>query len=291
MNAATQETGPALEGVLPVDKPAGMTSHDVVSRIRKISGIRRVGHAGTLDPDATGVLVVCLGAATRLSDLLADGGKRYVCGLTLGITTSTEDASGTELTVRDASSVTELALREVIPRFLGNNLQIPPMVSAVHHEGKRLYELAREGITVDRQPRRISVTALTLETFTAGNPARATLAIACGKGTYVRTLCADIGEALGCGGHMSWLQRTAVGNITIANCVPLGNLTRENVASYLLSTASAVSDLRRIDVDRSESVDLAHGRSVRRQNLGVNALVAGPVAAVDNDGRCDWDAV
>ena len=144
-------------GILNIDKPAGMTSHDVVARVRRLARIKRVGHAGTLDPDATGVLLVCLGTATRLAEYLAAAGKAYRATLALGATTTTEDASGNVLTRADASGVGEPTLRAVLPRFVGEIEQTPPMVSAVHHEGRRLYELAREGITVERSARTISV--------------------------------------------------------------------------------------------------------------------------------------
>jgi len=176
-----------MNGVLNIDKPAGMTSHDVVARVRRIAHLKRVGHAGTLDPDATGVLLVCLGAATRISDFLADEGKQYWATLALGVTTTTEDASGEVLTKSDASHLTEADLAAVLPRFLGDVSQIPPMVSAVHHEGRRLYELAREGITVERAARTIRIAALVMADFMPGEVATATLDIACGKGTYIRT--------------------------------------------------------------------------------------------------------
>ena len=230
-----------MNGLLNLDKPAGMTSHDVVGRVRRIAHLKRVGHAGTLDPDATGVLLVCLGQATRLSDYLADEGKAYRAVLALGQTTTTEDASGKVLTQADAAHVTEADLRALLPRFIGDVQQVPPMVSAVHHEGKRLYELARAGVTVEREARTIRIDAIELVEFTPGALALATLDISCGKGTYIRTLCADLGAALGVGGHMASLRRTRVGVFTAGAATPLDALTPENLPGLLVSPADALA--------------------------------------------------
>ena len=229
-----------MNGILNIDKPAGMTSHDVVGRIRRLAHLKRVGHAGTLDPDATGVLLVCLGQATRLSDYLADEGKAYRAVLALGQTTTTEDASGKVLTEADASHMTADDLAALLPRFTGDIAQIPPMVSAVHHEGKRLYELARAGITVERTARTIHIDSITLLDFTPGVLATAALEIICGKGTYIRTLCADLGAALGVGGHMASLRRTRVGAFTADAAAPLAELTEENLPDLIVTPAAAL---------------------------------------------------
>ncbi len=231
-----------MNGILNIDKPAGMTSHDVVGRVRRLAHQKRVGHAGTLDPDATGVLLVCLGQATRLSEYLAAEGKAYKAVLALGQTTTTEDASGEVLTKADASAVTKAALAALLPRFMGDIQQIPPMVSAVHHEGKRLYELARAGITVERTARTIRIDSIELLDFTPGSVATATLDITCGKGTYIRTLCADLGAALGVGGHMQSLRRTQVSRFTADAATPLDALSGENLPGLLVSSASALGD-------------------------------------------------
>ncbi len=256
-----------MNGVLSIDKPAGMTSHDVVARVRRLAHLKRVGHAGTLDPDATGVLLVCLGAATRIADYLAEEGKEYQATLALGATTTTEDASGEVLTRADASRLTEQDLREVLPRFVGDIAQTPPMVSAVHHAGRRLYELAREGITVERAARTIRIDGIELIDFRPGELALATLDVACGKGTYIRTLCADIGAALGVeghvGGHMAALRRTRVGAFTVESALPLAELTEENLPGLLVSASDA---LRRFPAhrvnDEAELDAVRHGRSL-----------------------------
>ncbi len=252
-----------MNGVLNIDKPAGMTSHDVVARVRRVAHLKRVGHAGTLDPDATGVLLVCLGAATRLSDFLADEGKQYRATLALGVTTTTEDASGEVLTRTDASHITASDLAAVLPRFLGDVSQIPPMVSAVHHEGRRLYELAREGVTVERAARTIRIDTLTMADFVPGEVATATLEVSCGKGTYIRTLCADLGAALGVGGHMATLRRTRVGAFGVEAATPLADLAEENLPTLLVSPADALDSLPAHRADNDADADaIRHGRAL-----------------------------
>ncbi|HLK59597.1 MAG TPA: tRNA pseudouridine(55) synthase TruB [Chthonomonadaceae bacterium] len=199
------------DGLLIVDKPAGMTSHDVVNAVRKLFHTKRVGHTGTLDPDATGVLVLCLGQATRLAEYLSAARKHYVTEARFGIETDTQDASGQITTTHDAAQLTEAEVEAVLPRFRGTILQIPPMVSALHHQGKRLYELAREGVTVEREARQIHIVSLELTAFIQAEHPLATLEVTCSTGTYIRTLVADIGAALGVGGMMQTLRRTWVG--------------------------------------------------------------------------------
>ncbi len=256
-------TLPGMNGVLNIDKPAGMTSHDVVARVRRLAHLKRVGHAGTLDPDATGVLLVCLGTATRLSDFLADEGKEYRATLALGATTTTEDASGEVLMRTDASHLVETDLAAVLPRFIGDISQVPPMVSAVHHQGRRLYELAREGVTVERAARAIRIDAIKLLDFTPGDMATATLGVACGKGTYIRTLCADLGAALGVGGHMALLRRTRVGGFGLQIATPLADLTEENLPGLLVAPADALDRLpaHRANTEADEAA-IRHGRAL-----------------------------
>ncbi len=253
-----------INGVLNIDKAPGMTSHDVVSRVRRIAGQKRVGHAGTLDPDATGVLLVCLGHATRLADLLAAQGKTYRAVLALGATTTTEDASGDVIATADASHITEEAFTALLPEFTGEILQVPPMVSAVHHDGKRLYELARKGITVEREARPVTIDAISLIDFTPGPAATATLDVACGKGTYIRTLCADLGDALGVGGHMSALRRTSVGVFHAGDnsSVTLEALANRGAAGCAVGASQAVSFLGERVISESELPDLFNGKDL-----------------------------
>lgn len=208
-------------GILIIDKSAGWTSHDVVAKLRGKLREKRIGHAGTLDPMATGVLPIFIGRATRAVEFAAEGEKEYVAGLKLGVTTDTQDMTGTVLAERPAA-VTADELERVLEGFRGPILQIPPMYSALKRDGKKLYELARRGVEVDREPRPITIHALTLEG--GDGPADFTLRIRCSKGTYVRTLCHDIGQALGCGGAMSALRRTMACGFTLEEALPLATV-------------------------------------------------------------------
>jgi len=258
-----------MEGVVVVDKPGGITSHDVVRRVRRIYGTKRVGHAGTLDPLATGVLVVCLGPATRIVEYLAAARKEYVAGVVFGVTTDTEDATGHLVSETDASALTEATARAVLSRFRGTIFQTPPMVSAVHHEGKRLYELARQGIEVERQPRPVEIYRLEMTAFTPGPRASATLVVECSTGTYVRTLAADIGAALGVGGMMASLQRTRVGAFTLADAFTLDDLSARQetgaLAPTLRSIADALADWPRVVLDTDDLRRVSQGQPVRRK--------------------------
>jgi tRNA pseudouridine55 synthase len=222
-----------MDGVLNLDKPAGMTSHDVVARVRRALKTKRAGHAGTLDPDATGVLVVAVGQATRLLPHLPTEPKEYVARILFGVATTTEDASGTPTAEADASALTEEAIHAVLARFHGEISQIPPMVSAVHHEGKRLYELARQGVTVEREARTVHIHAVRLSDFTPGAQAEATLHVVCGGGTYIRTLCADLGAALGLPAHMKTLVRNAVGPYRREDALSLDELAEQGAEALL----------------------------------------------------------
>lgn len=206
-----------MNGVLIVNKPQGWTSHDVVAKLRGIYQTKRVGHSGTLDPMATGVLVVFLGRATRAVELCENDEKEYVAGLKLGVITNTQDTTGEVIETRQVQ-VTDEGLRETLETFLGPQQQIPPMYSAVKIGGKKLYELARKGQTVERKPRNITIETLELLDRQADE---CRLRVRCSKGTYVRTLCHDIGEKLGCGGCMSSLRRTKAGRFGIEDALSL----------------------------------------------------------------------
>lgn len=257
-----------MSGIVVVDKPGGLTSHDVVNRIRRLYGTRRVGHTGTLDPLATGVLVVCLGRATRVVEYLTAARKEYVAGILFGVTTDTEDVSGHLITETDASALTEADVRAILPRFRGRMSQTPPMVSAVHHEGKRLHELARQGIEVERQPRVVEVYRLEMTAFAPGPRASATFIVECSTGTYIRTLAADIGAALGVGGTMASLRRTRVGAFTLADAHALEDLAARKeagtLAQTLRSVADALADWPRAMLDAEGLQRLAHGQPIRR---------------------------
>ncbi|MGI5930780.1 tRNA pseudouridine(55) synthase TruB [Pseudoflavonifractor sp.] len=219
-------------GIIVIDKPAGWTSMDVCAKIRGVLHERRVGHAGTLDPMATGVLPVFLGRATRAVEFAAEGGKEYVAGLRLGVVTNTQDTSGTVLEEKPVS-VDRAALEAALASFRGDILQIPPMYSAIKRDGKKLYELARKGQEVEREPR--PVTIYGLEVVDQTGPADYLLRVQCSKGTYVRTLCHDIGQALGCGGCMYSLRRTEAAGFSLDQAVTLDDLlSAEDPQSLLL---------------------------------------------------------
>src|SRR5947208_9593088 len=203
--------GSATDGLVVVDKPAGCTSHDVVARLRRIYGQRRVGHAGTLDPDATGVLLVGLGRATRLLRFLTETRKVYRGEVAFGVATDTLDAAGTETDRRAMPGLTRADLEALLPRFLGTIAQIPPMVSAVKVDGKRLHERARQGEVVERAPRTVRIDRIQVESFIPGEFPRARVLVECGSGTYIRSLAADLGEALGGCAHLAGLRRLQVG--------------------------------------------------------------------------------
>ena len=209
-----------MNGIVIIDKPAGWTSQDVTARLRRVFGTRRIGHGGTLDPMATGVLPVFVGRATRGVEFFEHAEKTYETELLLGVATDTEDTTGTVLFRREVS-VTPGQLTAVLERFRGEIMQIPPMYSALKVNGQKLCDLARKGRQVERQPRPVTIHELTLLSR-EGETLR--LRVRCSKGTYIRTLCADIGEALGCGGCMQALRRTQAGEYTIAEAVPLQQL-------------------------------------------------------------------
>ena len=209
-----------MDGIVIVDKPQGWTSQDVTARLRRVFGTRRIGHGGTLDPMATGVLPVFVGRATRAVEFFEHAEKTYETVLRLGITTDTEDMTGTVLT-EEKASFTEEQLQETLAAFRGEILQVPPMYSALKVNGQKLCDLARKGKTVERQPRPITIHELTL-VERGENTLR--LRIRCSKGTYIRTLCKDIGEKLGCGGCMESLRRVAAGEYTVDEAVPLQTL-------------------------------------------------------------------
>ncbi|MEA3409580.1 MAG: tRNA pseudouridine(55) synthase TruB, partial [Candidatus Eisenbacteria bacterium] len=207
--------------MLVVDKPRGLTSHDVVARVRRMTRTQKVGHAGTLDPAATGVLVVLVGKATRLAQFFVDLEKRYRGRVVLGVTTDTQDAEGRVESTADVSGVTQEQITEAFATFEGETEQIPPMVSALKRDGTPLYVLARRGEVVERAPRRITISEL--KVLSVEMP-EVEFEMKCSKGTYVRTVAADVGERLGCGGHLGQLVRTAVGPFQVEDATALNEL-------------------------------------------------------------------
>ncbi|MDD3338789.1 MAG: tRNA pseudouridine(55) synthase TruB [Lachnospiraceae bacterium] len=252
-----------INGIINVYKEAGFTSHDVVAKLRGILKQKKIGHTGTLDPDATGVLPVCLGRGTKLCDMLTDETKTYEAQVLLGVVTDTQDSSGAVLAEWEVTS-TEKMVRECAASFVGEQLQVPPMYSALKVNGKKLYELAREGKTVERKAR--PVTFYEIEILQVALP-RFTMRVHCSKGTYIRTLCHDIGEKLGCGACMDKLVRTRVGRFALEDSLKLSQIEelthKEHAAGYSFvnSIESMFVDLKKIIVSEKWDKALYNGNS------------------------------
>lgn len=246
-------------------KPVGMTSHDVVDAVRRLARTRRVGHTGTLDPGAAGVLVVCVERATRIAEFLADADKEYRVEVAFGTSTDTGDAYGVVVKSGDPGVLTEATIRSHLAEFSGEIEQVPPMASAVQVGGRRLYEAARRGETVDVAPRRIHVYAIDLLEYdrVAG---RAWMHVHCSKGTYIRRLCHDLGDRLGCGAHAAFMVRTRVGRYRIADGVTLEELAAAASAGALENVAeppgTALSDLPSVELSVQQRQAVMHGQGI-----------------------------
>jgi tRNA pseudouridine55 synthase len=278
-----------LEGVLPVNKPAGMTSHDVVAKARRLLGERRIGHTGTLDPMATGVLPLVIGRATRLSDLLQDMPKAYEAEMRFGLATDTEDVTGNVTETVDDVRVTEADVRAVLDRFRGAIVQIPPMYSALKVDGKRLYALAREGKTVERPPREVTIYELELTGFDAsGERPAASIRVRCSKGTYIRTLCADIGRAVGVPAVMSKLVRTEAAGLPIDRSVALDELERMakegTITEAIVPADKALVHLPVIQLPDEAARKAANGRTVPAEALPAG-IAPGNLVRAYGEGR------
>ena len=264
-----------MNGIVIVDKPQGWTSQDVTARLRRVFSTRRIGHGGTLDPMATGVLPVFVGRATRGVEFFEHAEKTYETVLRLGLTTDTEDITGEKLEEREVSFTSE-RLEEVLESFRGDILQIPPMYSALKVNGQKLYDLARKGKTVERQPRPITIHELTL-LETGEDTLR--LRVRCSKGTYIRTLCKDIGEALGCGGCMEALRRVSAGEYGIAEAVPLQELLEtEEPEKYLRPVDSMFRNFPAVTLTENQEKRCRNGNSFSVK------LEAGTYRAYGKDG-------
>jgi tRNA pseudouridine55 synthase len=257
-------------GVLVVDKPAGPTSFEVVRRVRALLRAGKAGHTGTLDPLATGVLAVCVEEAVKLQHYLTEGDKEYQAEVAFGAATDTEDAEGRVTERGDPAGLDEERVRAALPRLTGTISQVPPMYSAVRVAGRRLHESAREGREVERRPRAVQVHRLELLRFRPadGGLASATLRVRCGKGTYVRTLAADLGRALGVPAHLAGLRRTAAGPFTLAQAITLAEAEAlaaagpEPLRARLLAPAEALAFLPAVPLAPVQARELAHGQAV-----------------------------
>ena len=271
------------DGILNLNKPLHITSHDAVAQVRRryqaLTQSRKVGHAGTLDPLADGVLVICLGAATRLSEYMMRGRKVYRAQVTLGATTSTYDAAGEVLSQSDLGQVRREEVEELLRQFVGEIQQIPPMYSAVKVKGKKLYELARAGKTVERKPREATVHSIDLLSW---ERPLLELEVHCGPGAYIRALAHDLGQALGVGAYLSSLRRVASGNFHISESVPLERvLNDDGWISRIVAPYEALQDYLRLTLSAEEIDQVRHGRFIRRRN----DADSGPTFAFDANKR------
>ena len=267
MNAPRRPPSRRVDGVLLLDKPAGLSSNTALQKVRRLFNAAKAGHTGTLDPLATGLLPLCLGEATKFAGELLDANKSYRATLKLGVTTDSADAEGRTLQTRPVD-VDESALKAALLRFQGEISQTPPMHSALKRDGKPLYEYARQGIELERKPRTISIFSLNLVTFGGDS---AVIDVDCSKGTYIRVLAQDIGEILGCGAHLSALRRTRVAGLDLADALTLDQLEAMSVDvrdAKLAPADALLAGLTKIALDENETTCILHGQAVRRAGGG-----------------------
>ncbi|MBI1833223.1 MAG: tRNA pseudouridine(55) synthase TruB [Candidatus Andersenbacteria bacterium] len=247
-----------VNGVLNIDKPENITSHDVVNRIRKVSGQKRVGHAGTLDPFATGVLVVGLGSATRLLDYVHDLSKTYVATFMLGAISDTDDRTGTIQPQTDTVP-TKQAVTEALQSFVGTIQQIPPAYSAVKVQGKKMYELARSGVAAIVQPREVIIHNIQVRGY---EYPKLDVEITCAAGTYIRAIARDLGQKIGIGAYVDTLRRTTIGDFSVEGAASLDNITADTITQYLLPPALLIPHLPQVILNEVEAKDFKHGKRV-----------------------------
>jgi tRNA pseudouridine55 synthase len=268
-------------GFLVVDKPSGISSNQVVTRVRRATGVKKVGHAGTLDPSATGVLVLAIGKVTRLIRYIQELPKEYLATAQFGVATDTLDADGAVLS-REPMDLEQGEVERAAARFVGTVHQVPPMVSAVKHEGRRLYELAREGEIVEREARPVTIHELEILSVGPGPYPEVELRVVCGKGTYVRTLADDLARVLGGAAHLTHLRRTRIGSLTASEAMPLENLDRWE--DHLLSPGQALGDMPVLEVDEVTAAGVGHGMRFVDEEMAA-APDDTPYRVVNGDGR------
>lgn len=253
-------------GIISIYKKRGVTSHDVVAKARGILRERRIGHTGTLDPEAEGVLPLCIGTATKVVPYLSDADKCYEAEVILGATTTTEDATGEILTQHEVT-VTKEEIKQVVASFVGDYIQTPPMYSAIKVNGVRLYELARQGIEVERPSRKVTI--YSCEIIEWIDEKRFRIRVNCSKGTYIRTLCTDIGKVLGCGAHMGYLLRTRVGAFTLENSLTLEELEqrKEEISSFMHGLEEIFADYPKVCINELGQKYLSNGNPLKMQHL------------------------
>ena len=277
---ARQRRGRPLDGILVLDKPAGLSSNRALQMVKRLYGAAKAGHTGSLDPLATGVLPLCFGEATKFSQFLLDADKAYESTFVLGIATDTGDAEGEVRASRDASSVTEAAVAEALEAFRGEIEQVPSMFSALKHQGQPLYKLARQGLEVERKARRVVIKQLELRAFRGGSQPEVDIYLECSKGTYVRSIAEDLGEMLACGGHVASLRRTRAGAFGIADSVTMATLEAlkandrlADLDALLLPADAAVDDLPLVRLSVSGGFYIRQGQPVLVPNAPCDGMV------------------
>ena len=257
-----------MNGIININKPLGITSHDVVYRLRKLLGIKKIGHTGTLDPDASGVLPMCIGRGTKVADMLTAKDKQYVAEMTLGLATDTLDASGT-VTETAEVNVTEQDIENAIQKFVGDIEQIPPMYSAIKVDGKKLYELAREGVEIERNPRSVRIDNIEVLDINLEEN-KISIRVDCSKGTYIRTLCDDIGRELGCFAHMSKLERTKSGRFDIKDAYTISQIEEmleKGDMSFLVPVDVVFEEYERLTITEKKAKKMCNGIQISVQGL------------------------
>ena len=265
-----------MQGLILVNKPSGITSFSAVNKMKWLAQEKRVGHTGTLDPLATGLLPIFIGKATALAGIVLDAEKGYIATAKLGLTTDTCDVTGEVLTESEVK-VTEEELSAVLERFRGKIMQTPPIYSALKKDGVRLYELARKGERVDIPPREVEIIRLELLEF-SGDTFK--IAVECSKGTYIRSLCRDIGEALSCGATMTALHRTTTGGFDVCDAVELDALTRENLSEYILPEETALLSLREVKVTEKQAIRFGNGGQLAYERLKTTGFEDGELLRI-----------
>jgi tRNA pseudouridine55 synthase len=282
-----------VDGLLIINKATGMTSHDVVAKVRKILHQKRVGHAGTLDPAASGVLPICVGQGTRVAEYLSESGKAYQAEITFGIVTDTYDAEGTIIRTADATGLTQEQIEQAVVHFLGPQMQMPPRYSAIKIQGQPAYKRSRAGETVELEPRPIEIFQLQILTW---SPPRLTLAIECSKGTYIRSLAYDLGEKLGCGGYLTSLIRTRSGPFSLSESITLEQLaeavTQGTVEKHLFPPDTALQHYPALKLDNVTTQRVLHGNAFAYHDD--NLVIADLARVYDATGHflaiAIWDA-
>ncbi len=264
-----------VNGILNINKAVGMSSHDVVARVRKLLKQKRVGHTGTLDPLASGVLPICVGQATRVAEYLSESGKAYLAEIVFGTVTDTYDAEGSIIRTSDPSHLTLAQIEQALPSFLGEQMQVPPRYSAIKLQGQPAYKLARAGEEVALEPRPVTIYRLDIQ---AWQPPRLTLAIECSKGTYIRSLAYDLGEQLGCGAYLAALTRARSGPFPLSDSITLeqlaGAIEADRLADYLHPIDSALQHFPALHLDTATTASVLHGNAFH--NPASNGPMPGP---------------